>query len=58
MTETQIIEKLEKTDLSTIRVLEDLINILVKKGVIKLSCFSDDVRDKLEYRNKLREMLK
>lgn len=58
MTNKEIKEELAKTDIPTIRVLEDLINILVKKGTIKLSCFSDDIREKLEYRNKLRNMIK
>lgn len=57
MVDKEIQKALNETDISTIRIVEDLIDILVRKGIIQLSYFNDSIREKLEYRKSLRERL-
>ena len=46
---------MDKADLAFIRVLEDLIDLLGRKGVIDLDELPDAARDKLQQRKMLRE---
>lgn len=50
-----ISEQLSNTDKNIIRVIEDLITILIQKGVISLSDFPQIVQDKLTARKALRD---
>ena len=51
------IQLLSLSDVSIIRVLEDLIDILVKKNVIMLTDLPEEARDKLRERKRVREKL-
>lgn len=50
----RIKHRLELTDLSMARIVEDLIRILVQRGFMKYSDFSDQSREKLKEREELR----
>lgn len=51
-------ESLKSTDQGLIRVLEDVINLLVEKDLIKLSELPPDAQDKISTRQKLRDVLR
>ena len=51
------IKLLSLSDISIIRVLEDLIDLLVKKNVIMLTELPDEAREKLVERKRVRERL-
>lgn len=51
------IKLLSLSDVSIIRVLEDLIDLLVKKNVIMLTELPDEARDKLRERKRVRERM-
>lgn len=50
-------QQLEESDRDMLRVIEDIIDVLLKHSVIKASEFSDEVRAKLEHRKALRSQL-
>lgn len=52
-----IIQQLSNTDKGIIRVIEDLITILIQKGNLSLSDFSQPVQDKILARKALRDQL-
>ena len=52
-----IISQLSDTDKGIIRVIEDLIAILIQKGSISLTDFSQPVQDKIAARKALRNQL-
>lgn len=49
--------ELNESDISLIRVIEDLIDILIDKDVIKITDFPTSVIDKLNLRKRFREQL-
>lgn len=51
------IKLLSLSDISIIRVLEDLIDLLVKKNVIMLTELPDEAREKLRERKRVRERM-
>jgi hypothetical protein len=51
------IKLLSLSDVSIIRVLEDLIDLLVKKNVIMLTELPEEARDKLRERKRVRERM-
>jgi hypothetical protein len=51
------IKLLSLSDISVIRVLEDLIDLLVKKNVIMLTELPEEARDKLRERKRVRERM-
>jgi hypothetical protein len=51
---TELRESLQASDVEFVRVLEDLIEVLVRRGVIALTDFPEPVRSKLEARGDLR----
>jgi hypothetical protein len=54
----RIKKNLELTDASMARIVEDLIRILVQRGLIKYSDFSDQSREKIKEREELRAELR
>ncbi len=50
--------RLEESDLLAVRIIEDLIRILVQRGLIKYSDFCDESRDLLKKREDLRAQLR
>lgn len=55
---SQLKRDLRSTDLETVRVLEDLIEVLLGKGVITEADIPDSARDKLDRRKQLRAALR
>jgi hypothetical protein len=51
------IKLLSLSDVSIIRVLEDLVDLLVKKNVIMLTELPEEARDKLRERKRVRERM-
>lgn len=51
------IKLLSLSDISVIRVLEDLIDLLVKKNVIMLTELPEEAREKLRERKRVRERM-
>jgi len=51
-------QRLQLTDLSMARIVEDLIRILVQRGYLKYSDLSDQSREKLREREELRGELR
>jgi hypothetical protein len=51
------IKLLSLSDISIIRVLEDLIDLLVRKNVIMLTELPEEARDKLRERKRVRERM-
>ena len=51
------IQLLSLSDVSIIRVIEDLIDVLVKKNVIMLTDLPEEARDKLKERKKVRKKM-
>lgn len=51
------IQLLSLSDVSIIRVIEDLIDVLVKKNVIMLTDLPEEARDKLRERKKVRKKI-
>ena len=51
----EITEQLSNTDRGIIRVIEDLITVLVQKGIISIGDFSPQVREKILERKTLRD---
>jgi hypothetical protein len=51
------IQLLSLSDVSIIRVLEDLIDVLVRKNIIMLTDLPEEARDKLRQRKKVREKI-
>lgn len=54
----EIKRRLELTDLSMGRIVEDLIRVLVQRGLIKYSDFCDESREILREREELRDNLR
>lgn len=54
----RIKQKLQITDPSMARIVEDIIRILVQRGFIKYSDLSDESREKLKEREELRAELR
>jgi len=54
----KLIESLRKTDADMARVAEDIIQILVQKGLISETDFPQAVKDKLGLRQNLRNLIK
>lgn len=52
------LRSLDATDQKMIRVIEDLITVLIQKGIISLSDFTQQVQDRLLERQAAREDLK
>ena len=50
-------QQLKESDKDMLRVIEDIIDVLLRHSVIKASEFSDEVRAKLEHRKALRSQL-
>ena len=50
--------RLEKTDLLLVRTIEDIIRILVQRGLIKYSDLCDESRELIGEREELREELR
>jgi len=50
--------RLKQTDLDMSRICEDLISVLVRNNVIRMSDFTDQSRDKIDERNDLRARLR
>lgn len=53
----EIKEELAATDKEMMRIIDDLITILVKKGHIRMSDFSEEAQKKLMKRSSLRESI-
>lgn len=51
------IQLLSLSDVSIIRVIEDLIDVLVKKNIIMLTDLPEEARDKLQERKRVRKKL-
>jgi hypothetical protein len=51
------IQLLSLSDISIIRVIEDLIDVLVKKNVIMLTDLPEEARDKLKERKRVRKKM-
>ena len=51
------IQLLSLSDVSIIRVIEDLIDVLVKKNVIMLTDLPEEARDKLKERKRVRKKM-
>jgi hypothetical protein len=51
------IQLLSVSDVSIIRVIEDLIDVLVKKNIIMLTDLPEEARDKLKERKRVRKKL-
>jgi hypothetical protein len=51
------VKLLSLSDISIIRVLEDLVDLLVKKNVIMLTELPDEAREKLRERKRVRERM-
>lgn len=51
------IQLLSLSDISIIRVIEDLIDVLIKKNVIMLTDLPEEARDKLKERKRVRQKL-
>lgn len=57
MNKEEIKKALDDSDVYIVRIIEDLIDVLVRKGIIQPSYFNDKVRDKLDSRKNLRNLL-
>jgi hypothetical protein len=55
---SRVKQDLLSTDLETVRVLEDLIEVLLSKGVITAADIPDSAREKLDRRKQLRAVLR
>ena len=51
-------EELRKTDTDTIRIIEDIFDVLIKRGLVKSSDFEDAVVKKLQARAAERDKIK
>ena len=54
----EIKNRLERTDLSMVRIMEDIISILVQRGLMKYSDLCDESRELLKERADLRTRLR
>lgn len=52
-----LIQLLSLSDLSIVRIIEDLIDLLVKKNVIMLTDLPEEARDKLKERKRVRKKM-
>ena len=53
-----MVKYLQQSDLNMIRVIEDLINILIKKNIIRFTDFPEASQSKIVNRQKIREQLR